>query len=153
MCTDVKLISNTTVERSRDKLLRFIFKYPWILPFFVFTHKVQEDHNIPQRNVSDSLLIGTPVRKYPNILGNITKISFFSFFSPNSCIQPKRDIHIFQKYEIRGPFRVRAKGRGGLYWEKKNKDIKSQRTQPMSGVTREWMVQSASWNPWGSHGC
>ena len=96
VCTDVKLISNTTVERSRDKLLRL---YSNIHGFYLFLHKVQEVHNIPQRNVSDSLPIGThctEIQHTPNIPRSIIKISFFFLTAASSQKE------IFQKYENRG---------------------------------------------------
>lgn len=128
VCTDVNLISNTTVERSRDKLPRLYSNiHGFYLFYFIFYTKYKKSTTSLNGMSRISLPIGTLScteiqHTTYNIPSNIPKdfILFYILFS-NSCIQLKRDIP-----EIR---ESRAKESGSSLYcgKRKTKDIKSQK--------------------------
>ena len=105
MCTDLKLISNTTVERSRDKLLGL---YSNIQPFYTKYKKFTTSLNGMSRILNLSVLH----TQVPNISGDITSISFlFQQLQPTETRKSRNT-------RFENPLGS-EKGRGAVYLELK----------------------------------
>lgn len=134
VCTDVKLISNTTVERSRDKLLFRL--YSNIQPF-LFTQSTRSPHP-PTESPGFSPTICTPVLEFQILSGISQKhliLSFpFFFFYHHLQATEKRNS---RNTRFHDPLES-EKGSGSSFIRVKDKDIKfPPRKPPMSRVTRE----------------